>query len=198
MTTPSGGSQAPQPHQDPNAHQQQSPGAGADERARSRPRSLARVVVPLALAGWIVLEVWLLTVVGGQVGAPVVLLLLLAGLLLGGAVIKRAGLRAWRDFAASLQPGGTEEPPRRSSGAALSMLGGALLMLPGFASDALGLLCLFPPTRALLRRFLPKRPLLSQGPMSPLGEAYQQVRIHRPDGKIVQGEVIDRSDTPDA
>jgi UPF0716 protein FxsA len=34
---------------------------------------------------------------------------------------------------------------------------GVLLMVPGFVTDAIGLLVLFPPTRALLRRYLRRR-----------------------------------------
>ena len=78
------------------------------------------------------------------------------------------------------------------------MLGGLLLMVPGLASDALGLLCLFPPTAALLRRGGTR--LAGRGQ---LGETFQQahtaqeqVRIHRPDGRIVSGEVIRDEDPP--
>ena len=36
----------------------------------------------------------------------------------------------------------------------LILLGGLLVLLPGFVSDVLGLLCLLPPTRRLLGRVL--------------------------------------------
>jgi UPF0716 protein FxsA len=55
-----------------------------------------------------------------------------------------------------------------------------------------GLLCLFPPTAALLRR-LGERTLaerMQSAAPGTLGDALRQARIHRPDGKVVQGEVI--------
>jgi UPF0716 protein FxsA len=39
----------------------------------------------------------------------------------------------------------------------LVLTGGILLILPGFISDVVGLVILFPPTRALVRRVLRKR-----------------------------------------
>jgi UPF0716 protein FxsA len=162
-------------------------------------------VVPLAIVGWAVLEIWLLIVVAGSTSGLVVLLLILAGIVLGAAAVKRAGRSAWRNLAASVQPGpdgqGADAPlPASGGGTGLAMLGGLLLMIPGFLSDAVGLLCLFPPTRALIarttERALRRRP--AHGPGT-IGDLYQQaravdeqIRIHRPDGKVIRGEVVDR------
>ncbi|MGP4000077.1 FxsA family membrane protein [Streptomyces sp. 8N706] len=170
---------------------------------RTRPkRSLARTVLPLAVAAWLLLEIWLLIVVADAFGGLTVLLLLVAGVVLGGYVIKRAGRRAWRGFTANLQraqaaqaggqPGDGPGTDDESSGNTLPMLGGLLLMMPGLISDALGLLCIFPPTRTLLHRTM-ERSLsrrMRSARVGTLGDAFQQSRIHRPDGKIVQGEVI--------
>ncbi|CAM5646871.1 hypothetical protein SALBM135S_09702 [Streptomyces alboniger] len=46
--------------------------------------------LPLGIAAWLVLEIWLLTVVAGATSGLVVFLLLVGGLLLGSAVINRA------------------------------------------------------------------------------------------------------------
>ncbi|GAB2629335.1 FxsA family protein [Streptomyces capparidis] len=165
-----------------------SPSAPQAPYARPR-RSRARTVAPLVLAAWVVLEIWLLMVVADATSGLLVLLLLLAGFVVGGAAVRRAGARAWRNLTEAVRSGATTAP--ESSGAALAMLGGFLLMLPGFASDAVGLLLLFPPTRALLKGLLPRGLTAHRGPV---GTAYQQARIHRPDGKVVQGEVVDRDD----
>ena len=73
------------------------------------------------------------------------------------------------------------------------MLGGLLLMLPGLISDVVGLLLLVPPVRRPLGRYA-ERPSLrapeAAAPAGSFGDAFQQARIHRPDGKVVQGEVI--------
>ena len=165
-------------------------------------RSRARTFVPLGIAAWLVLEIWLLTVVAGAAGGFTVLLLLVGGLVLGGYVIKRAGRRAFRNLTETFQQQQSGVAPAAkpgSEGNALTMLGGLLLIIPGFLSDALGLLCLLPPVRKsvarLAERSLDKR-MRAATPGS-FGDAFQQARIHHPDGKVVPGEVI-RDDGPSA
>ncbi|MFE6739649.1 FxsA family membrane protein [Streptomyces tubercidicus] len=194
-------------------------GATPSPSPRPPQRSRARRFIPLGIAAWMVLEIWLLTVVAGATNGLTVLLLLVAGVIVGGYVTKRAGRRAWRNLTESLQTAGDpaasgnspsgngrsgDDRPgngksgngksggdRRGSGNTLPMAGGLLLMLPGLMSDALGLLCLFPPTGKLIQRRAEK--LLSRRSAyapSTFGDAFQQARMHRPDGKVVQGEVI--------
>ncbi|MFI6015187.1 FxsA family membrane protein [Streptomyces sp. NPDC051243] len=156
--------------------------------ARPR-RSRLRTFLPLGLAAWLVLEIWLLTVVADAAGGLAVFLLLLAGLVLGSVVIKRAGRRAFQALNEALQRGGT---PTSGGGNGLMMLGGLLIMLPGLISDAVGLVLLIPPVQKALSRQAERtfeRKLRAATPGS-LGDAFQQARIHRPDGKVVQGEVI--------
>ncbi|MFC9288232.1 FxsA family membrane protein [Streptomyces sp. NPDC057052] len=160
----------------------------------TRPRrSRLRTFLPLGLAVWLVLEIWLLTVVAGAAGGFTVFLLLLAGFLLGSVVIKRAGRRAFRNLNEALQRG---TPPSSGGGSGLMMLGGLLLMIPGPVSDGLGLLLLLPPVQKAVGRYTERtvdRKLRAAGPGS-LGDAFQQARMHRPDGKVVQGEVISRDE----
>ncbi|MEU0358907.1 FxsA family membrane protein [Streptomyces cyaneofuscatus] len=168
----------------------------------TRPRrSRARRFLPLALAAWLVLEIWLLTVVASAAGGLTVLLLLVAGAVLGTVVIKRAGRRAFKNLTETLQqmpgrPGSTEAPQvtggKASQGNGLLMLGGLLLLIPGLISDAAGLLLLVPPVRAAISRRAERsleRRMRAASPGS-LSDAFQQARMHRPDGKVVQGEVI--------
>ncbi|MFD8469885.1 FxsA family membrane protein [Streptomyces cyaneofuscatus] len=168
----------------------------------TRPRrSRARRFLPLALAAWLVLEIWLLTVVASAAGGLTVLLLLVAGAVLGTVVIKRAGRRAFKNLTETLQqmpgqPGATEAPQvtggKASQGNGLLMLGGLLLLIPGLISDAAGLLLLIPPVRTAISRRAERsleRRMRAASPGS-LSDAFQQARMHRPDGKVVQGEVI--------
>ncbi|GAA2594002.1 FxsA family membrane protein [Streptomyces violaceus] len=163
--------------------------------ARPR-RSRLRTFLPLGLAAWLVLEIWLLTVVAGASSGLVVFLVLLAGLVLGSVVIKRAGRRAFRNLSEALQQqqsGAMPEAARpNSEGNGLMMLGGLLLMIPGLVSDAVGLLLLLPPVQKAVSRSAERtfeRKLREADPGT-LGGAFQQARMHRPDGKVVQGEVI--------
>jgi UPF0716 protein FxsA len=153
--------------------------------------SRVRSLLPLLAAAWVVLEIWLLIQVAEVIGGFAVFGLLLLGALTGGWLIKDAGLRALRQAARSMQAGGA--PAGESDGrVGASLAAGLLLIVPGFLSDLLALACLLPPTRALLRR-VPQR-LSRRGSHGPLSDAYrlqEQLRIHRPDGKVVQGEVVD-------
>ncbi|GGT20108.1 FxsA family membrane protein [Streptomyces chromofuscus] len=156
--------------------------------ARPR-RSRLRTFLPLGIAAWLVLEIWLLTLVAGAAGGFTVFLLLIAGFVLGSVVIKRAGRRAFQNLNEALQRGA---PPSSGGGSGLMMLGGLLLMLPGLVSDAAGLLLLLPPVQKAVGRYAERtvdRKLRRATPGS-FGDAFQQARIHRPDGKVVQGEVV--------
>ncbi|MFJ1733981.1 FxsA family membrane protein [Streptomyces sp. NPDC088254] len=157
---------------------------------QSRPRrSRLRTFLPLGFAAWLVLEIWLLSVVAGAAGGFALFVLLLAGLVLGAVVIKRAGRRAFQNLNEAIQRG---TAPTRGGGNGLMMLGGLLLMIPGLVSDAAGLLLLLPPVQKAVGRYTQRtvdRKLRDAG-SGVLGDAFQQARIHRPDGKVVQGEVI--------
>ncbi|MEU6552751.1 FxsA family membrane protein [Streptomyces sp. NPDC046915] len=165
-------------------------GVPTSQQPSTRPRrSRLRTFLPLGIAAWVVLEIWLLTVVAGAAGGLTVFLLLVAGLVAGSVVIKRAGRRAFRNLNEALQRGGS---PSKGSGNGLMMLGGLLLIIPGLISDAVGLLLLIPPVQKALSSYAERtfdRKLRAAVPGS-LGDAFQQARIHRSDGKVVQGEVI--------
>ncbi len=160
------------------------------------PRSRLRTFLPLGIAAWLVLEIWLLTLVAGASSGLVVFLVLVAGFILGSVVIKRAGRRAFRKLSEALQQQQSGVMPAAtrpySEGNGLMMLGGLLLMIPGLVSDAVGLLLLLPPVQKAVSRSAERtfeRKLREADPGT-LGSAFQQARMHQPDGKVVQGEVI--------
>ncbi len=177
---------------------------GSPNPYRTRPRRGVRALLPLGVAAWALLEIWLLILVGETAGGLTVFLLLAAGVVAGGSVIRLAGRRAWRRLTASLQPGhgpgadGDSAAGReRRGGTGLVMLGGLLLMVPGLLSDAVGLLCLFPPTAALLRRAGTRTGVRLLGVPPEVFEqarrAEEQRRTRRADdadGRVVQGEVV--------
>ncbi|MEU6353732.1 FxsA family membrane protein [Streptomyces sp. NPDC047072] len=163
------------------------------------PRSRLRTFLPLGIAAWLVLEIWLLTMVAGAASGFAVFLLLVAGFVFGSVVIKRAGRRAFRNLNEALQRGGAPSDSQ-GGGNGLMMLGGLLLMIPGLISDAVGLLLLIPPVQKAIGRYAERtvdRKLRAAAPGT-LGDAFQQARMHRPDGKVVQGEVVrDDRDRPE-
>ena len=106
---------------------------------------LAFLVVP-------VVELYVIITVGQAIGVLPTVALLLADALLGAALFRREGRRAWQALRVALSE--QRVPGREVADGALVVLGGALLMTPGFVTDVFGLLCLLPPTRAVLRRLL--------------------------------------------
>ncbi|MFK4156195.1 FxsA family membrane protein [Streptomyces fungicidicus] len=169
---------------------------GAQTPYPARPRrSRLRTFLPLGVAAWLVLEIWLLTMVAGASNGLVVFLILVAGLVLGSVVIKRAGRRAFKNLTETLQQQQSGMMPQarpNSEGNGLTMLGGLLLIVPGMISDAMGLLLLVPTVQKAVSRYAERTfdRKLREAAQGSLGDAFQQARMRRPDGKVVQGEVI--------
>jgi UPF0716 protein FxsA len=97
--------------------------------------ALAEVVVYVLVASWI--------------GLGATILATLATSALGWALLARQGTRALaelRERARTRQPAG-----RELGDAGLVAVGGLLMVVPGFLTDLVGLLCLLPGTRGLVR-----------------------------------------------
>ncbi len=99
-----------------------------------------------------ILELYVIIKVGGLIGVLPTLVLLFAMSLLGATLLRHQGRGAWRRFNQAL--GERRFPGREVADGLLITLGGALLLTPGFITDAVGLLLLIPPTRAIARRLL--------------------------------------------
>src|SRR3954454_21371878 len=67
----------------------------------------------------------------------------------GIALVKREGLGSWRR--AQQRFGAGETPTAELLNGLLILVAGVLMAIPGFVTDALGLLLLIPPVRALVR-----------------------------------------------
>src|SRR5262245_3982874 len=106
---------------------------------------VAFVVVPIA-------EIFIIFQVSDLIGGWPTVALLIAEMLFGGWIVRREGRRAWRALTEALLRG--VMPERELADAALVLVGGTLLLTPGFLSDAVGFLFVLPPTRPLVRRLL--------------------------------------------
>ncbi len=150
---------------------------------------LALLLVPM-------LEVAVIIAVGRTIGGWPTFLLLLVESLVGAWIVAREGGRAWAALRGALRSG--TMPSRELADAALVLVGGTLLLTPGFVTDAVGFLVILPWTRPVTRRWLEAavgRRLLGplgdwpgQGPGTPGGGAGRG-----PDGPpdVVTGEVVD-------
>jgi UPF0716 protein FxsA len=103
------------------------------------------IVVPVA-------ELYVIIKVGELIGVWPTLALLLADALLGSWLLKHQGRGAWRRFNEALAA--RRFPGREVVDGALIIVGGTLLLTPGFITDIVGAFLLLPPTRALARRLL--------------------------------------------
>jgi UPF0716 protein FxsA len=101
------------------------------------------ILVPIA-------ELWVIIEVGGAIGVPATLGLLILDSFLGWALLRSQGRQAWARFNQALAE--RRPPAREVFDGAMIILGGALLLTPGFITDVFGLCLLLPPTRALIRR----------------------------------------------
>src|SRR3954452_21763718 len=103
------------------------------------------IVVPIA-------ELYVIIKVGELIGVWPTLALLLADALLGSWLLKHQGREAWRRFNQALAE--RRFPGREVVDGALIIVGGTLLLTPGFLSDIVGVFLLLPPTRAIARRVM--------------------------------------------
>src|SRR3954447_25488940 len=103
------------------------------------------IVVPVA-------ELYVIIKVGELIGVWPTLALLLADALLGSWLLKHQGREAWRRFNQALAE--RRFPGREGVDGALIIVGGTLLLTPGFLTDVVGVFLLLPPTRAITRRLL--------------------------------------------
>jgi UPF0716 protein FxsA len=141
-----------------------------NRRGRRRPRwgwyvFLALLVVPVA-------EIAVIVAVGKVIGGWQTLALLLLESALGAYLVKHEGRRAWQALTGALNSG--QMPGRELADAALVLIGGTLLLTPGFLTDIMGFFFILPFTRPITRRWL---------------QGVVERRLARRTG-IVRGEVI--------
>ncbi|MEA2451408.1 MAG: protein FxsA [Actinomycetota bacterium] len=101
-----------------------------------------------------IVELYVLIQVGQVIGVLPTIALLIGVSIAGTMLLKREGMATWRRVQEALARG--EMPTTEVIDGFLILLGGALLLTPGFVTDVFGLLFLFPPTRAGARAFFRK------------------------------------------
>jgi UPF0716 protein FxsA len=110
------------------------------------------LLIPIAV---LILEVFVFVEVGLAIGWLWAIVLLLGTSLLGVWVVRIQGRSAIERV--SRAASAHQRPARAAVDGALGFLGGVLLVVPGFVTDALGALLVLGPTRALTRRWLSRR-----------------------------------------
>lgn len=103
---------------------------------------LLLLVVPVA-------ELFVIVQVSDLIGLLPTLLLLVGVSIAGAYLLKQQGMATWKRLRQTLNRG--EMPTGEVTDGALILLGGALLLTPGFITDAVGFLLVLPVTRAAFK-----------------------------------------------
>ena len=98
---------------------------------------------------WPVAELVVFIKVAEAIGLLDAFLLLIAAVPLGIWALRSQSRSAWRRLSTAVAERRT--PTKEVLDGTLVLIGGCLLIVPGFITDALGVLLLFPPTRGLAR-----------------------------------------------
>lgn len=99
-----------------------------------------------------VLEIAVFIIVGDEIGVLATLALCILSAAIGWIIVQKQGFDTLLRGRAALQTG--HFPGQAMFDGVCIVLAGALLILPGFVSDAIGFALLIPPVRAGLRHFL--------------------------------------------
>jgi UPF0716 protein FxsA len=147
-----------------------------------------------------IVEMYLLIEVGGYIGAPATIALVMLTALIGITLLRRQGLATLTRGVARLQQG--EVPAQEMAEAILLGIAGALLLTPGFVTDGVGFALLTPGIRQrLIVRVVTRMELsasLSRGayPGADRGAdrgAHPGAQDAHPGGTTIEGDFESRS-----
>lgn len=160
-----------------------------------------------------IVEIYVIVQVGQEIGALPTVALLIVESLIGAWLVRREGRRAWNALRAAVTTG--QLPSRELADAGLVLIGGTLLLTPGFVTDVVGFFFVLPLTRPVARRllaaYLARRATVTVGRIAPrwtAGGAAGRAPGSRPrstygpagpgqvrDDRVVPGEVLDPGET---
>lgn len=106
------------------------------------------VLVPL-------IEIALFIQVGGWIGLWPTLAIVVVTAIVGTALVRQQGVRAIQELRGSINA--LRDPTEPLAHGAMILIAGALLLTPGFFTDAVGFSLLLPPVRSSAYRWLRKR-----------------------------------------
>ncbi len=152
----------------------------------------------LALVGVPILEIAVFIEIGGRIGVGYTLALIVATALAGTALLRHQGMATLASARKTVEQGGM--PMREVLDGVCLLIGGALLLTPGFVTDAVGAVLLIPFARRALQAWVVSR-LLSSGRVSmsmggSMGGSPQPGR-GRGDDTVIDGDFTEVRDEDD-
>lgn len=133
------------------------------------------------------IEIALFIQVGGLIGLWPTLGIVILTAILGTLLVKQQGRLAMNDLRRSFSA--LEDPTEQLASGAMILFSGALLLTPGFFTDAVGFALLAPPVRKAVYHFIRKRVTVTQFQMGPGPQADPRADAPRngnPD--VIEGE----------
>jgi len=124
------------------------------------------------------IEIYLLLKIGSVVGVAPTVALVVFTAVLGAWMLRQQGFATLQRFKNSLDRGVI--PAREMIEGPILLVGGALLLTPGFFTDIVGFACLIPVTRGKIAAFLIEKYMLTTD-----GEVH---RKSSPDSNVIEGE----------
>jgi UPF0716 protein FxsA len=134
---------------------------------------LAVLIIPFV-------EIYVLLQVGGIIGAFPTIFLVVFTAALGAWLLRRQGFATWQRFQANLAQGVV--PAYEMIEGPILLVGGALLLTPGFFTDLVGFACLIPTLRRRIAQYIIENHLVN----SASGDIFNQFK--RPPQDIIEGE----------
>ncbi|WP_404360968.1 FxsA family protein [Methylotuvimicrobium sp. KM1] len=107
------------------------------------------------------LEIYLLLTIGGLIGVFPTVFLVVFTAVLGAALLRQQGFATLRRFQDNLNQGVV--PAYEMIEGPILLVGGALLLTPGFFTDVLGFACLIPQLRGKIARYVIENHLVQTG-----------------------------------
>lgn len=124
-------------------------------------------------------EIYLLLQIGGVIGVFSTIFMVVFTAVLGAWLLRKQGLSTWQRFQDNLNKGTI--PAYEMIEGPILLVGGALLLTPGFFTDALGFACLVPGVRQKVARYIIENHMVNVQTGSPFTQ-----QASRPD--VIEGE----------
>ncbi len=107
------------------------------------------------------IEIYLLLQIGGIVGVFPTIALVVITAIVGASLLRQQGLATLQRFQDNLQKG--ELPAYEMVEGPILLVGGALLLTPGFFTDVIGFACLIPSARKKIAQYIIEKRLVQAG-----------------------------------
>jgi len=151
---------------------------------------VAFLLVPL-------IEIGLFIQIGGWIGLWPTLGIVVLTAILGTYLVRSQGLAAMNNLRGSFSR--LEDPSESLAHGAMILIAGALLLTPGFFTDAVGFALLTPPIRLAIFQYLKKRIKVQRFEMGPEPDPFQNDPRKNPGGRprdtVIDADFKDVTDT---